>query len=433
MRRAVIPFGAVAILIAVGAIGRFYHFTSSAFGPDEDWSAYLATGHGDVVIQAPHDVKLPPFRVDFADPATSWSNVMTGLTGVTHPPLYYLALRAWARAVGESDFRLRLFSGLCSLLCIPAMYGVVRQRNGVIASLLSAAFMAFVWSQVEFAQQARPYAMLVLLCLSCAGAVQAIESAPGWSNALWLFVSILAVCLTHYFAAGVVAAVGIYALIIKGKSRRWASLSVLSGVAVAAAIWTPFFLRSLAPCKQLYSEYGQSDVTPLWNNLLLAPSRILLHDPSMFLAIAIAIVLILAMVAAGRSSLLWSIWLVLSLGFVSACDIAHHSELLASLRYSMVALPAVIALVVATGKLLPKSAYVLLMLFLLLGVACDGVNRSLGQSESAMLIWYKATPPRTEGNLLVFRSGFPGSQPLDYIAYRRLHPTLDELILFTDK
>ena len=101
----------------------------------------------------------------------------------------------------------------------------------------------------------------------------------------------------------------------------------------------------------------------------------------------------------------------------------------------MISVPAVVALLATMAKSPPRPIHLLLTVALLLGVASDGLNRSLGQDEAAKLIWYKSTSPQREGDMLVFRkvSNYPGSQPLDYIAYRREHPNLNQSIMFSDK
>ena len=39
-----------------------------------------------------------------------------------HPPLYFVLLHFWQKALGESEFAVRCFSGLCSVLSVAGVY-----------------------------------------------------------------------------------------------------------------------------------------------------------------------------------------------------------------------------------------------------------------------------------------------------------------------
>ena len=48
----------------------------------------------------------------------------------SHPPLYYLLLKAWTFALPDSDSALRVLGLVWNLLLIPAVYLLVRELNG---------------------------------------------------------------------------------------------------------------------------------------------------------------------------------------------------------------------------------------------------------------------------------------------------------------
>jgi 4-amino-4-deoxy-L-arabinose transferase-like glycosyltransferase len=81
----------------------------------------------------------------------------------THPPFYYTLLKGWQALAGHSEAALRAMSVLASVATVLlfalaprlARLGPLAQRVG----LLGALFLALNAGNVEFAQQARPYAL----------------------------------------------------------------------------------------------------------------------------------------------------------------------------------------------------------------------------------------------------------------------------------
>ena len=83
----------------------------------------------------------------------------------TQPPLYFLILHFAGWIFGDSEWALRLPSAVAGWLCIPAIYllgkKLYSEREGIMAAL----FVAVLWAPVYYGQEARPYAMLILLSI----------------------------------------------------------------------------------------------------------------------------------------------------------------------------------------------------------------------------------------------------------------------------
>src|SRR3989344_4824192 len=77
-----------------------------------------------------------------------------------HPPLYYLMMGGWIRAVGDSAAALRGFSLLFALLSVGLLYGLAREWFGRTTASAAAMAMALSPFFVEFSREARPYMML---------------------------------------------------------------------------------------------------------------------------------------------------------------------------------------------------------------------------------------------------------------------------------
>ena len=114
------------------------------------------------------------------------------------PPLHYALTWAWTRVAGDSEWALRALPALWGTLTVPAIYAAARaqfdsERAGVLAAALAATSPILVW----YSQEARAYALLVLLCTIAFWAL-ARDRRGVWALAA------AAALATHYFAVFVV-------------------------------------------------------------------------------------------------------------------------------------------------------------------------------------------------------------------------------------
>lgn len=83
----------------------------------------------------------------------------------TNPPLYYALLKEWRALFGDSEAALRSLSALFGTATIPVVYAMGRMlgghRSGPVSGLMAAAIFALSPIHVQYAQEARVYAMLV--------------------------------------------------------------------------------------------------------------------------------------------------------------------------------------------------------------------------------------------------------------------------------
>lgn len=87
----------------------------------------------------------------------------------THPPLYYTLLKGWIQVFNASESGMRSLSVVFSLVSIAILLGSARLaklgRNAEIVTLVAAWLLAINTGNIEYAQQARPYAMEALAAL----------------------------------------------------------------------------------------------------------------------------------------------------------------------------------------------------------------------------------------------------------------------------
>ncbi|MBU1878144.1 MAG: glycosyltransferase family 39 protein, partial [Chloroflexi bacterium] len=118
-----------------------------------------------------------------------------------HPPLYYALLSLWLPLAGHSEFALRFFSVVPSVLMVAVAYALGRQlldrQIALIAAFLAAINPFYVWH----AQDARMYALLgTLAALSAWLMLMAWRRGGRLRWAAYIAITALAL-YTHYFAA----------------------------------------------------------------------------------------------------------------------------------------------------------------------------------------------------------------------------------------
>jgi mannosyltransferase len=202
---------ALAVLVAAGAALRFATLDLQSFWIDEGATVRL-------------------LRQDF-------DGMLDGIP-VTEktPPLYYLVAWLWTRPFGTGEVGVRSLSALVGTLTLPVVFAagrrLVSERAGLIATALAAFNPLLVW----YSQEARAYALLVLLAalalLFFARAMEGERRALAW----WPGASALALA-THYFALFVVLPLAVW-LVHRGPDRRGAVRAV-AGAGVAGAALLP--------------------------------------------------------------------------------------------------------------------------------------------------------------------------------------------------
>ena len=188
------------------------------------------------------------------DEATTWGIVSHGLGHVlstvpkseSTPPLYYVLAWLWGQVVGTGEVGLRSFSALCGTLTIPVMWAVGRrlasERIGLAAALVTAVNPLLFW----YSQEARTYALLVLLsALSLLAFLRALEQPSGGRLVSWGAICALTI-LAHYFGAFIVAGEAVWLLVAlrrRGVLTGAGAAIALAPIVVVGAALVPLVIR----------------------------------------------------------------------------------------------------------------------------------------------------------------------------------------------
>ena len=151
------------------------------------------------------------------------------------PHLYYVLAWLWEKPFGDGEGALRSLSALIGIATVPLAYAAARELFAPATAVLAAALVAvnpwFVW----YSQEARAYALLVLLITASLLFLARARREPSARNvALWAVVAALAV-LTHYFAAFTVGAEALWLVwATRERAAVWAAGAlVVLGLALA--------------------------------------------------------------------------------------------------------------------------------------------------------------------------------------------------------
>jgi hypothetical protein len=385
---------------------------------DEIWSIEISTGRGSMHDTLPTGT-IQTQQVDLTtlEGAPPWWKVWTTLALVIHPPLYHILLRWWMDALGNSPPAVRSLSAVLSLLGIVVFYDVCRLLHGPSTALWAAALASLSVAQLEFAQEARSYPMLILFgLLACDALVRIEQRGANFPRLLLLGLCLVIAQLTHYFAAPAIFALAIYAAVrLRGRDRIRSLVTFAASGIFVAIVWGPFLLQQLRSLPSLSPDFLRNKSTsPLAATLGLLfrlPGKFFCGDifffvhpqASLIAAIIAAIVVaplpIVYLLKRRRDMLLWILWVSAIVGFLAFMDIFRHNNYLQYLRYSILAGPAVYAMVAGSRKFLTllvlTACLYLAVARVVVGVPSKGDWRGLSQavetyipSDQVLAIYY---------------------------------------------
>jgi 4-amino-4-deoxy-L-arabinose transferase-like glycosyltransferase len=209
---------ALGTAIAVGAVLRVATLGMQSYHHDEAWTAGIVL----------HSNLSTTMHKVYATEST--------------PPLYYLLAWGWSKLFGSGEWGLRSLSALFGVATIPVAYLIGRRLAGATAAPIAAALAAVNPALIWYSQEARAYALLILLsALAFLFFLRAREGFAPRDLAWWAVLSALATA-THYFGAMPTAVEAALLLAGAGTHRRAALVAVVA-VLVAALALAPLALH----------------------------------------------------------------------------------------------------------------------------------------------------------------------------------------------
>jgi hypothetical protein len=375
---------ALLLVIGLAALLRIVLAARQDLWADELFSLAVATGHS---LEQPASDAVPGLG-DFVEPGLVVSPatlrtylepesppagpgrvIRAAILSDTSPPLYYLLLSCWTRAVGTSDFALHLFSVFWALATMPLIWLLARRLGGPREALIACVLFALAPPSLYYSVEVRMYSMLWFVsALTAWLTLRLHDRGEAVVLGLWALAS-AAGFLTHYFYVFVWSACLLWLILRPGRCpRAW----LAGGVLVALILVAPWY-RLVPESLARWRVTGHwLDGRPPLRNLLTAPlalggsfvsGRGVWGGSKTVEAIGSVLVLALglawvrrgrAAVAGGGRELVW-LWAIAACAGPVAFDLLRNTSTSLISRYALAGLPAGLLLVALAIGTLPRG------------------------------------------------------------------------------
>jgi len=297
-----------------------------------------------------------------------------------HPPLYNVFMWAWVPIAGTSEVAMRSTSVLFSVATLPVAYLLVRELFDRKTAAVAIAFLTVSPLQIWYAQEARMYALLVLLTvLSVYFLVRLTETFSRPHAAGYVTVGVLLGYL-HVYGLFVLLAQALYLELTLFTNPTDLDISWREGVSMYAGIglltspWTGLLMHRVIAPEQYPADaaawlqspepsalvetfrllsFGVTETTRPYN-VLNQPSEAFL------IAVALCLLVMIGLATMGELSTetnqfsLVALWLIVPVGVPFALSVVVRPMF--ELRYMIVAAPAFLILIARSIQLM-ESRY----------------------------------------------------------------------------
>ena len=279
--------------------------------------------------------------------------------------LYYLALRGWMH-LGSNPAFVRSLSVLFSLGAVAAIYFLGRRLFTSTTGLIASALLAFNAWEIRYAQEARSYTLMVLLCiLSTLFFVRYVESSLPRDRKLYIALSSLAV-YAHFYSGLLFVA---HWLWLRLRDRKRAAVELRHTFSWIAILSAPVALFIAATGAGPLNWIQRPGLTVLWKFVLD-----ICGNGGPLLVVAFAILCFVALItrrepAGKRGILLVALWIAVPIAIILVVSIARP---LFVPRYFFLCLPALCLLAAIGLTRLRTPVLIAPALLLLLGLSFRG-------------------------------------------------------------
>lgn len=238
----------VVVLLILGLFFRFVNIDKKFYWYDEVFTSLRISGYTQTeVIQEITSSQLVAakdlMKYQRLNPTKTLGDTVKSLAieEPQLPPLYFMAVKYWAKLFGDSPFSTRSFSVWMSLLAFPCLYWLCRELfPAPSVAWIAVGLLAVSPLHVLYAQEARPYSLWpALILFSCASLVRALrlQTKIGWS--IYAVANILGF-YTHLFSLLVALSHGIYLAGTQGFTLNKKVVSYLIATTVSLLAFMPW-------------------------------------------------------------------------------------------------------------------------------------------------------------------------------------------------
>ncbi|WP_148040288.1 glycosyltransferase family 39 protein [Marichromatium sp. AB31] len=225
MSRATLLRLTLLVVILLGSGARALDLAGLPVWHDETFSLLRIFGHPFEALQAALEAAEPIsaaelLRFQRPDPALGWTATLRALAShPEHAPLYYLLGRVAGGLASDPVVGLRGLAALFGVLLVPAVFWLTRELGGRgLTPWVAAALVAVSPVQLLYAQEARQYALWLLLVVAASAALLHAcrhDRRGDW----WGYGALLTLGLyTHLLF---VLMLPVHALVVLARRERW--------------------------------------------------------------------------------------------------------------------------------------------------------------------------------------------------------------------
>ena len=348
---------AAAVLVLVGAAALRCHAVSArGLWTDEYITLECSDGFGRTDVRVAGTNAVAVNLVSLAD-ARPWTTIWSSMAAdENHPPLYFLILRAWRTAFGDSVGAVRSLSVVASVAAVALVMATGAELGGPAAGLWAGLVMAVAIPQLREAQDARAYMPVTAAAAAALLAVVRItHRGPNRARVAGLFVALLVMPLMHYMALATVGTVAVYGAVgLRGPARRAVLGATIAAVAVYAVCWGPHLLgqhKRMADATEWLVDSPDGHTLRTIVSLLSDPVRLVVGSRAHLgpaTAVTAGLALVVALVSTrvarrryGSDLLLLWLWVVIPAAVAGVIDLATGKQSLSLAKYTLAGGPGV--------------------------------------------------------------------------------------------
>jgi uncharacterized membrane protein len=261
----------LAAIVVIGLLLRLYKLDAYSIFFDEKSTVVISQG---MVLDGSNQKEI--YLASTFTPRQFWSHKSLAdyyeamaRSDIGNSSFYYLLLHYWIEIFGITDFAIRLFSVLFSLLIIGATYFFGRRFFSTNTGIIAAALVAVEPFFIAYSHQARNYCLTYFLTLLATYYfLQIVENKSGSRRSFFLYSGYILAAgiglLSHFLTISVLLAHGIYAVFFLKTFRGWIKMAVAGVLALSGTAWWMVFgagqytLANLDDQAKLYLEMAQT-------------------------------------------------------------------------------------------------------------------------------------------------------------------------------
>jgi uncharacterized membrane protein len=262
----------IILLLILGILFRFVNIDHKIYWTDEVYTSLRISGYteNEFIQKGGNGQAITQKELHFYQKLNAQKTLVDTVNGlaVEEPqmtPIYFILIRFWGQLFGDSITSMRSFSALINLLSIPVVYWLcVELFQSSLVGWVALGLFSVSPLQIVYAQEARPYSLLVAtILLSHLALLRALRLKTNKSYGFYALTVVLGL-YSHLLFAFVALGHGIYVLLIE----KWRWTQTLKNYILASAIAVLCF----APWIVVLLRYSQSATEKLsWQSFKLSP------------------------------------------------------------------------------------------------------------------------------------------------------------------